>query len=159
MTLDRRATDLRSLQSEGGSSGMKRLCLILATTVSLIVLASASTSPLSSIAAPPQQGTLSGKVTVGPFCPHVTPGNPCLTPPGTYSSRQLVLQPTVGGKRIFIKLRPDGTFQAKVDAGTYNVNLTKCGWFGCKPPNLPRAVTIKPNLTTILNINIDTGIR
>lgn len=137
---------------------MRKLSRMLAITA-FLVLVSASISPLSSVAAPRQQGTLSGRVTIGPWCPHETAGKPCPPPPDTYSSRQLILQPTVGGRRISIKLRPDGAFQAKVDVGTYSVDLTKCTWLGCKPPNLPRTVTIKPNLTTTLNINIDTGIR
>ncbi len=103
---------------------------------------------------PPGQGTISGKVTIGPLCPV----EPCPDPdPEIYTSRQLVLQPSFGNP-IYVQLNPDGSFQATVNAGTYTVNLTNCTFLGCKH-SLPKTVTVAPNETTTINIDIDTGIR
>jgi len=102
----------------------------------------------------PGQGTISGKVTIGPLCPV----EPCPNPrPDIYTSRQLILQP-VSGNPTYIQLNPDGSFQATVNAGTYTVNLTNCTFLGCKY-SLPRTVTVSPSETTTIDINIDTGIR
>jgi hypothetical protein len=105
------------------------------------------------------QGTISGKVTIGPLCPV----EPCPDPiPDIYTSRQLILQPLVlqpdSGNPMYIQLNPDGSFQATVNAGIYTVNLTNCTFLGCKYI-LPKIVAVRPNETTTVNIDIDTGIR
>jgi len=101
-----------------------------------------------------QEGTLSGRVSIGPLCPV----EPCRNPPqDIYSSRELLLKPPFG-EAMHVKLEVDGTFQAKILAGTYTVNLTNCTFRGCEAV-LPRTVIIAPNQITILEINIDTGIR
>ena len=102
----------------------------------------------------PEQGTISGKVTIGPLCPV----EPCPNPiPNIYTSRQLILQPG-SGDPIYVQLNSDGSFQATVNAGTYTVNLTNCTFLGCKY-SLPKTITVKPNENTVIDINIDTGIR
>lgn len=101
-----------------------------------------------------EQGTISGKVTIGPLCPV----EPCPDPsPGIYASRQLVLQPRSGGP-TYVQLNSDGSFLATVDDGTYAVSLTNCTFLGCKY-SLPKTITVKPNEITVIDINIDTGIR
>ena len=102
----------------------------------------------------PGQGTISGKVTIGPLCPV----EPCPNPrPDIYTSRQLILQPA-SGSPIYVQLNPDGSFRASVNVGTYTVNLTNCTFLGCKH-SLPRTVTVGPSETTTIEINVDTGIR
>ena len=102
----------------------------------------------------PEQGTISGKVTIGPLCPV----EPCPDPsPDIYASRQLVLQPR-SGSPTYVQLNSDGSFQATVNAATYAVNLTNCTFLGCKY-SLPKTITVKPNENTAIDINIDTGIR
>lgn len=124
----------------------------LVTQLQMIVAALMQAPPTSG------QGTISGKVTIGPLCPV----EPCPDPvPDIYSSRKLILQPLLQSEKtipIYIQLDADGSFQAAVNAGIYAVNLTDCTFLGCTYV-LPRIVTVRPNETTTINIDIDTGIR
>ena len=124
----------------------------LVTQLQMIVAALMQAPPTSG------QGTISGKVTIGPLCPV----EPCPDPvPDVYSSRKLILQPLLQpgtANPIYIQLDPDGSFEATVNAGIYAVNLTDCTFLGCNHV-LPRIVTVRPNETTTVNIDIDTGIR
>lgn len=100
------------------------------------------------------QGTVYGRVRIGPLCPV----EPCPSPqPDVYSSRALVLKPEVG-EPTYVKLNPDGSFKAPVNSGTYTVDLTNCTFLGCKS-SLPKKVSIAPNQAVLLEIDIDTGIR
>jgi len=101
-------------------------------------------------------GVIEGKVNIGPFCP-VEPPSGCPPPPGTYTSRKIILKPSFGNS-IFISLNETGYFQARVRAGTYEVNLTNCTFLGCKNA-LPMTTLIKPDQVTKIVIEIDTGIR
>jgi hypothetical protein len=101
-------------------------------------------------------GVIEGKVNIGPFCP-VEPPSGCPPPPGTYTSRKIILQPSLGNG-ISITLNETGYFQARVKTGTYEVNLTNCTFLGCQNA-LPMTIVIKPNQVTEIVIEIDTGIR
>lgn len=103
---------------------------------------------------PLQQGFISGTVEIGPLCPV----EPCSNPiDDIYSSREIVLTPEIGNI-IRIKISSNGYFQAKVNSGIYEVNITDCDFLGCSN-SLPITVKIENNLTLNLNISIDTGIR
>ena len=99
-------------------------------------------------------GTLAGTIVIGPLCPV----EPCPSPANPYIGRSLVLEPVNGGDPIIVKLQDDGTFRAAVPAGDYDVQLLNCGYMGCARA-LPKRVTVKPDVPTRLEINIDTGIR
>ncbi|HEX9913833.1 MAG TPA: hypothetical protein VGB32_02855 [Candidatus Bathyarchaeia archaeon] len=101
-------------------------------------------------------GVIEGKVTIGPFSP-VEPSSGPTVPPGTYSSRSILLKPWLG-KTIYIPLDEDGFFHAEVYAGSYQVTLSNCTFLGCSSA-LPRTVEVKPGETTVLHVDIDTGIR
>ena len=101
-------------------------------------------------------GVIEGKVNIGPFCP-VEPPSGCPPPPGTYTSRKIFLKSSFGNS-IFISLNETGYFQARVKAGTYEVDLTNCTFLGCENA-LPMTIAIKPNQVTKIEIEIDTGIR
>ncbi|MDH5790838.1 MAG: hypothetical protein OEZ44_01515 [Candidatus Bathyarchaeota archaeon] len=101
-------------------------------------------------------GVVEGKVNIGPFCP-VEPPSGCPPPPGTYTSRKIILQPSYGNG-ILVPLNETGYFQARVKVGTYEVNLTNCTFLGCENA-LPMTIVIKPNQVTKIVIEIDTGIR
>lgn len=101
----------------------------------------------------PSQGELSGKVNIGSLCPV----EPCPPKPDIYSSMQVVLRPYLGNP-IYINLTSNGSFQAKVNAGKYTIDLTNCVYLGCKS-TLPQMVTVEPQNTTEIMIEIDTGIR
>ncbi len=102
------------------------------------------------------EGTLTGKVSIGPLCPVESIDHPC-TRPGFYASHQITLSAFLK-KTIYINLQEDGSFSAQVPAGTYELNLTECTFMGCSRV-LPQTVTIKSNQATEVNLNIDTGIR
>jgi hypothetical protein len=103
-----------------------------------------------------QTGVIEGKVTIRPFTP-VEPSSGPTVPPGTYSSRSIILKPWLG-KTMYVPLDEDGVFHAEVKAGSYQVTLSDCVFLGCAS-SLPRTVVVKPGETTILHIDIDTGIR
>ena len=103
-----------------------------------------------------QTGFIEGKVSIGPFSP-VEPSTGPDIPPGTYSSRSVILDSLLG-KSIFIPLNEDGFFRAEVNVGTYQATISNCVFLGCDS-SLPIRVTILAGETTVLNIDIDTGIR
>ena len=103
-----------------------------------------------------QYGVIEGKVNIGPFCP-VEPPSGCPPPPGTYTSRKIILQTSLGDE-ISISLNETGYFQARVKTGTIEVNLTNCTFLGCQSA-LPMIIVIKPDQVTEIVIEIDTGIR
>src|SRR4030043_192375 len=95
---------------------------------------------------------------------HRCSANTCLccldsipAPPGPYSSRSIILKPWLG-KTIYVPLNEDGFFHAEVKVGTYQATLSDCVFLGCDS-SLPRTVEVKPGETTVLHIDIDTGIR
>ncbi|MBI2185230.1 MAG: hypothetical protein HYU39_09780 [Thaumarchaeota archaeon] len=101
-----------------------------------------------------QQGTIIGKVTIGPLCPV----EPCPNPTqNVYSTRTITLR-SATGNTTSVPLNSDGHFQAKVNPGTYELNLTDCTFLGCRTA-LPKTIKIEPNTTTKTDIDIDTGIR
>ncbi len=106
-------------------------------------------------------GTLTGKVSIGPLCP-VEPCPPGAYPPNPYLSRELIFTPKGGGRPadlpFYAKLQADGSFEAELPAGKYEVTLSDCNFLGCNYA-LPKNVNIEANKTTEMDIDIDTGIR
>jgi hypothetical protein len=100
-----------------------------------------------------QSTIIYGKVTIGPLCPV----EPCSAQQDVYSSREVILQPELGNP-FRVRLNSDGTFQVKVGAGIYVIDLTDCTYLGCKTA-LPKVVKVELNAITNVEINIDTGIR
>lgn len=105
-------------------------------------------------------GTLSGTISVGPFCPVEIEGQECRVPPGTYESiRVLVYAPGLGG-RLVADARPDtaGRFTLALPSGTYRVVLEHpLGIPGGPAPE--REARVEAGATTALAFDIDTGIR
>jgi hypothetical protein len=104
-------------------------------------------------------GTIMGHVSIGPLCPvEPCPGKT----PDVYSSHQIVLTPTGGGRPIdlpiYIKINSDGTFRAEVPESNYELTITNCTYLGCRY-ELPKLIRIEANQTLNVDINIDTGIR
>ena len=100
-------------------------------------------------------GTINGKVSIGPLCPV----EPCPSSiPNPYASRKIVLQDQSGNFFKLVSLKEDGSFEAEVGAGIYILNLSDCGYLGCKR-SLPKKVTIEAEKITEVEIDIDTGIR
>lgn len=104
------------------------------------------------------QGILYGKVNIGPFCPVERPDVPCPVPPEAYSSRKVMVY-QVDGKTLVTTtvIRPDGSFSVPLSAGKYTVNIAGAnGPFG---QSQPQTINIISDETTVVEFNIDTGIR
>ena len=101
------------------------------------------------------EGTIKGKVSIGPLCPV----EPCpVNVPNPYVSRSIILKTKTGETIKTILLSSDGSFSEKAAAGAYILDLSDCNFLGCKF-SLPKEAVIEQNKTTEINIDIDTGIR
>ena len=102
-------------------------------------------------------GTLSGKVSIGPICPVEQIDNPCPTPPEAYASREFLVNKD--GKTVTsFHADSNGDYSISLVAGTYIITPTNTG-IGFVSKELPANVTIKSGSTVTLNIDVDTGIR
>lgn len=142
-------------------------CLpILGLLCCLLLLAACSSTsgnkqPTSGTATPNPvgRGILEGQVTIGPLVPVVRQGVPEPTPgPEAYAARQIVVFGEKGEqelKRVGIDV--SGHYQTELPAGTYVVDINHVGIDSAS--GLPATVNIRDGQATILNIDIDTGIR
>ena len=108
-----------------------------------------------------ENGYLEGVISIGPICPveKVPPDPACLPTAETYKAYPVSVF-TSDGKRKITQLNPsiDGTFSSKLPPGNYLVVLEKAQ-NNIGGSNLPVEVSISSQDKTLLNINIDTGIR
>lgn len=106
-------------------------------------------------------GFLEGKISIGPICPVETiPPDPnCLPTAETYKAYPVSVW-TADGKRKIAQINPklDGSYDLELTAGNYLVILEK-NQGGPGGSNLPVEISINSGDNTVLNINIDTGIR
>lgn len=101
-----------------------------------------------------ESGFISGIVTIGPLCPV----EPCPDPqPDIFSSRKIILIPEIGETLIF-DLSPEGSFEAAVQPGHYELDISNCEFLGCQN-TLPIKIEINQNESLSIEIMIDTGIR
>jgi hypothetical protein len=107
------------------------------------------------------EGILEGTISIGPICPVETipPDPACLPTAETYKAYPVNVF-TSDGKTKVAQLMPslDGSYSSELPQGDYLIVLE-----GAKNniggSNLPVIVSIKAQDKTLLNINIDTGIR
>ena len=106
-------------------------------------------------------GFLEGKISIGPLCPVETdpPQSGCLPTAETYKAYPVSIW-TSNGRRKIAQINPalDGSYKAELENGKYLVVLEN-GQNRIGRSNLPAEVSIFTQNETILNINIDTGIR
>jgi len=103
------------------------------------------------------RGRLAGIVTIGPFCP-VTTTQPCPTPASAYLERKVLVYNEAGSQLLFtVDIDTQGAYLISLQAGKYLVDVKKVGLD--RSADVPKVVTIEKNLTTAVNIAIDTGIR
>lgn len=106
-------------------------------------------------------GSLEGVISIGPICPVETiPPDPgCLPTAETYKAYPVSIW-TTNGRRKIAQINPalDGSYRTELNNGNYLVILEN-GQNGIGRSNLPVEVSIIPQNKTILNIDIDTGIR
>ncbi len=108
-----------------------------------------------------ETGLLEGVILIGPLCPVETvPPDPACQPTAeTYKAYPVGVYSSDGTKKIASILPSlDGSYITELYPGTYKVVLEK-DQQGPGGSNLPADITISSNDVTILNINIDTGIR
>ena len=109
----------------------------------------------------PEPGYLEGVISIGPICPveKVPPDPGCLPTAETYKAYPVSVFSSDGRRKI-LQLNPslDGSFITELAPGNYLVVLEKAqSYIGGS--NLPAEVSISTQDNTLLNINIDTGIR
>jgi hypothetical protein len=110
---------------------------------------------------PLDTGLLEGVISIGPLCPveTVPPDPGCLPTAETYKAYPVSIWTSNGRKKI-AQINPalDGSYKTELDPGNYLVILGT-GSNRISRSNLPAEVKITSQNNTILNINIDTGIR
>lgn len=118
-----------------------------------IILAAACTS------GPQETGILKGHVTIGPLVPVLREGVPEPTPaPEVYEARKIVIYDESGNKEITqVDIGPDGNYRVTLPVGIYTVDINRLGIDSAS--GLPAQIQILANQETILDVDIDTGIR
>ena len=105
-------------------------------------------------------GFLEGIISIGPICPveRIPPDPACLPTAETYKAYPVGVY-TANGVSKILQLMPalDGTFSSELPPGDYLVKLISNQNIG--GGNLPVEISITSQEKTILDINIDTGIR
>jgi len=106
-------------------------------------------------------GLLEGKISIGPICPveTVPPGPECLPTAETYKAYPVSIL-TLDQRLKVTQITPalDGTFSIELDEGSYFIVLEE-DQNSIGRSNLPLEVIINPQEKTVINIDIDTGIR
>jgi hypothetical protein len=135
---------------------VKRAAVLLAFAAVLLAC-NGKDSPTDPSAQGPR-GTLSGTVTIGPNCPVETTAGPCPPPPGAYALRKVLVESADASKLLFtVDIDEHGFFRIDLVPGTYTIDLKKSGVD--RSAEVPAKVTITVGVATMLNINIDTGLR
>jgi hypothetical protein len=138
---------------------MKPLTIVL---IAAILCGIAVLSGCVSNASLGEKGVLTGNVTVGPLIPvERIDATPILPPPEVFTSRHLIVYTADGGTRVAdVDIQPagyHGTYSVRLSPGTYVLDYPHQGVGHASP--LPKQVTIEAGKTTIVDVDIDTGIR
>ena len=131
----------------------KHSFIILILAISMLTLLAACSGG-SSGESTSEQGTLSGKITIGPACD----AEPCGGPPGAiYMGRDLILLRS-GGTSFKVPLGEDGSFSVEVEPADYVIRMDNCSFTGCKDA-FPMQKTIGAGEIVNISLDFDTGIR
>lgn len=108
---------------------------------------------------PRGEGTLEGHVTIGPLTPVQREGETPPTPsPEVYAARKIVVYAEDEVTEISrLSIEEHGNYHAELPAGTFVVDINHVGIDTAA--GLPKEIEIKPGETTVVDIDIDTGIR
>jgi hypothetical protein len=137
---------------------MKKLWQI---SMILLILAACFTA-VSCTQKTAQTGLFQGGVTIGPITPVEQPGQTIVVPPEVFSSRKVLVYGPNAKLVQEVTLNQigqtaNGYYSVQLEPGTYSIDITYTGIGGSSV--LPKNITITAGQTTILNIDIDTGIR
>ena len=108
---------------------------------------------------PQEFGVLEGHVTIGPLEPAMREGEESPTPvPEVYASREIIVYKS-DGKTEFtrVEIDPDGVYSAELPVGMYVIDINHVGIDSA--PHFPKEIEIVSGEKTIVDIDIDTGIR
>jgi len=108
-----------------------------------------------------KSGFLEGLISIGPICPveRIPPDPACLPTAETYKAYPVGVY-TTNGETEISQLMPalDGTYSAELPSGDYLVKRSG-SQNNIGGSNLPVKISITSEEKTLLDINIDTGIR
>ena len=130
-----------------------RRCLTFVTILAVFACHRAPTEPTNDV----PHGRIAGVVTIGPFCPVQQP-TPCPTPPSAYADRKVLIYRDPNTQPLVtVDIDAQGAYLIALVPGTYIVDVKKQS--SDLVADLPKSVVVEKNLTTVVNITIDTGIR
>src|ERR1041385_4041988 len=131
------------------------------TLVALLVAAAACNSPTAPDNQPSTvqpHGRLAGTVTIGPNCPVETVTNPCPTSPDAYKLRKILVYNEAKTELLYtVDIDSQGAYLIDLVPARYTIDLKRAGVD--RTGDLPQTVDIHANTVTMLNVNIDTGLR
>jgi hypothetical protein len=106
-----------------------------------------------------ETGTLRGHVTIGPLVPVVREGEPESTPaPEVYALRKIVIYKTNGKTEVArVDIDAQGNYEIELPFGTYIVDINRIGIDHAA--GLPGKVLVHADQVTVLDVDMDTGIR
>jgi hypothetical protein len=108
---------------------------------------------------PEEIGVLQGHVTIGPLVPVVREGESEPTPgPEVYGAREIVVLRESGGDEIArVKIDEEGEYQTTLPVGRYLVDINHLGIDSAA--GFPKLIEIRADSITVIDVDIDTGIR
>lgn len=131
-----------------------KFIMVKVLKIFLVSLLVAACTPI-----PQATGTLRGHVTIGPLVPVHREGEPDPTPaPEVYAARQIVIYKPNGKTEVArAQIDAQGNYEIDLPVGTYVVDINRIGIDSAT--GLPTEVDIFVDQITILDVDIDTGIR
>jgi hypothetical protein len=133
---------------------MKRARIIFAGIAAILILLPVS----GCVGETPEPGILEGQVTIGPISPVERPGEPQPIPPEVYQARKVMVYDQSGKKLVAeVDLSSQGYYRVELRPGTYTIDINRTGIDHSS--EVPTQVVIESGEATLLNIDIDTGIR
>ncbi len=98
-------------------------------------------------------------MTIGPVCPVQREGVPCIIPPEVYETRKIVISDELGNVIAggVVGIDGQGRYRVPLEPGIYTVDINRIGIDSSNED--PKVIEIRAREITILDINIDTGIR
>jgi hypothetical protein len=115
-------------------------------------------SPTSPTESQPH-GRLAGTVTIGPNCPGPqTTTAACPTPPSAYLARQILVYNAAKTTLLHtVDIDTTGLYTISLVPADYVIDLKTSS--AADRSNLPQNISIRANVTTTVDVAIDTGIR
>ncbi len=129
----------------------KRWAIIFIAIITSVLVISCSSTPS-------EPGILHGKVTIGPLVPVEREGVTYEVPCEVYEARKIMIYRQNGTDLVEeVDIDCDGRYSVELKPDTYVVDINNIGID--RSSNVPSEVEINSNITTRLDIDIDTGIR